>query len=650
MGRIINETAVTSLVAADVFLVDNPTLGTRKIAESDLAVQFEIVARKGVASGYASLDANGLVPAAQLQPSFTIEAAADATARDALTILAGEVGKRLVRLTDTGVIYLANATGSGSSKWTVFNSMAQASTAALGIVQLATDAVARTGTDTAKVPTASSMRAGVAILRNALAAAQGLVGDGTAAAGVATLGSALGTYDWTIPFEIDVPTSNPSATQGICSINTAGGTYAEARALDIILDTAGVLQVNLFGATGADYRAASLTANLVSNYGGKRVKLVITQSAGTLVIYVDGLSSAFTTATGGTPPAWNGGVNNTSFVLGGAGTTYKWTGYIRTTGPRNRALSAAEVLALFETGTSASADYNNASNTTMVGGVFSNFQYDTFSGASATGFTAVETSGLGTQAGSSSTGTFMGVRRVGTRIRVKFTATLTSGAVPSVFLQSSGVGDASDHVGIVAGANDIVFTLTAPFTAESGAGSGQVIFTASGNTSYAISGLLVTPVGLLCAPAANAPGNGYQLKDMSGNKADITLPATGVAWALPDRRPNSVRGTLTWSATHEGKSLLGQRALPDGAVVTLITSKATAGSSGSGKTIGTTNSATRWAAAAVFTTAKKVDTLSNQLPAGTADADNDIVVDPDTANITASIEVEAHYVITQSGV
>jgi hypothetical protein len=152
------------------------------------------------------------------------------------------------------------------------------------------------------------------------------------------------------------------------------------------------------------------------------------------------------------------------------------------------------------------------------------------------------------------------------------------------------------------------------------------------------------PLGLLLAPEAAAPGNGYQWKDMSGNKADITLPASGVAWALPDVRNNQLRATLTWAASHEAKSI---GLIPANAVITSIITTASAGSSGSGLTVGSVTTPNLLVAAAAYTTAKKVQTLAAQLPAGSATNDLTLVVDPDTANYTGSIQVAVNYLLAQ---
>jgi hypothetical protein len=143
-------------------------------------------------------------------------------------------------------------------------------------------------------------------------------------------------------------------------------------------------------------------------------------------------------------------------------------------------------------------------------------------------------------------------------------------------------------------------------------------------------------------------GIGYQLHDESSNKLDAVMTITGVSHLQPAKQ-GYVRATLTWAGTHESKNVLGvvQRALPAEAVLRFATLKASAASTGSGATLGTSNSATRWSAAAPFTTAKKMITLSEQLPASSSGADLDLMFDPDTANYTGSIQVEVHYSVTE---
>jgi hypothetical protein len=190
----------------------------------------------------------------------------------------------------------------------------------------------------------------------------------------------------------------------------------------------------------------------------------------------------------------------------------------------NRALTAAEVVALYEAGTPSGADYNNASNTALNTSDFitQGTAFTTFSGVSATGFTAEQT------AATTSVATARPVlsgRKSGSRFLVNFTATLTSGQAPSVRLYKALAG-VSNQVTVTAGANSFILTATAD--APDG-----VSFLTTAATSYAISGFSITPLGLLLAPDAQQPGGGTVWYDTSGNSANITLPASGVQWSVP---------------------------------------------------------------------------------------------------------------------
>jgi hypothetical protein len=57
----------------------------------------------------------------------------------------------------------------------------------------------------------------------------------------------------------------------------------------------------------------------------------------------------------------------------------------------------------------------------------------------------------------------------------------------------------------------------------------------------------------------NTVGNGYQWGDVSGNNSNLTIPATGVSWALPSRHGKVLRAT---TSTNGNQQILGQQALP----------------------------------------------------------------------------------------
>lgn len=461
---------------------------------------------------------------------------------------------------------------------------------------------------------------------NPRAAAQGLVFNGTAGASAAC-SVAIGTGPFTFETVLEIPLTAPSGDAGFFFLSDLATAGLRPYCLIGYMTSTGVLSFSLYGATTSDYRLATV-AGFQTAYAGKMVCLAFVRpSSGNPVLYVNGVATALSLSSAGTAPTWQDTVYSSFIGIGSYSTTALWTGAIHRPALYNREHSAADVLARYEDGRPLAADYNNASNTSLITGDNSTFATDT---------------GFWTRTGTASIGsnvcTLPGTSSIfrpalctiGKRYRI--TLTLSGGSV------SITNADLVTY-GTISGAG----TGSLEFTAQAAAAIQIVNFSGS----ITVDNVTLLPLGAIFAPEANAAGNGYQWKDMSGNKADITVPTSGVSWAVPSNRPNSVRGTLTWSGTHESKSLLGQRALPDGAVLTLLTRKATVASSGSGATIGTTNSATRWQAAATYTTAKAVGTIANALPAGTAAGDNDIVVDPDTANYTGSIEVEAHYAITQ---
>ena len=154
----------------------------------------------------------------------------------------------------------------------------------------------------------------------------------------------------------------------------------------------------------------------------------------------------------------------------------------------------------------------------------------------------------------------------------------------------------------------------------------------------------IVPLGTLFELGNGQRNAGYQIKDTSGARRDVTIPASGVEIIDPDPRGGSVRGSLSWSGTHEVKSLFGQIALPANARVTRITTTATTASSGSGLNIGCNTDQARYVGYTTFSTGKMTHTILNGgLPPGSSGPDLSIVIDPDTANYTGTIEIVVDY-------
>jgi hypothetical protein len=401
--------------------------------------------------------------------------------------------------------------------------------------------------------------------------------------------------------------------------------------------TSNTSQTQMFlsgGYAGQLYTPGGSVYTPVLTQGKRHMVAFVLNGAGSATPYLDGAA--------GTAGTITADLTDPFARIGGISANYH-VGYLRPL-IYNRALTAAEVLALYERGAPDAADFNNASNTALNTSNFVNGWpgdgvsrfYTTFSGASASGFTAAEASGDNIAAAQPNLSIV-----AGRKYRATFSATLTSGQAPTlVLLSNAGITDRSNKHTVTAGANSVEFTVNATDSSVSAA------FQTSAATSYAISGFSLVPIGLLLAPEAAAPGNGYQWKDMSGNKADITLPVSGVSWALPDRRPNSVRGTLSWAGAKDSKNLLlsERPALPSGAVVSRVSFKASAATTGTGLQIGSGDDGNYFRLQAAATTSKTsaapyvangvtVDTLSGRA----------VWVVPDTNNYTGIISIEVNY-------
>lgn len=516
-------------------------------------------------------------------------------------------------------------------------------TASLGSAVAASTAEVTAGTDNTKFITPAALEgsnpafaggtvpAQVAASANTKSPRGGVAFDGTTNARVyaALTGQNIGTDPFSLAWTMQVPTANPSAAKGIVALSSGDSGGFTTGALDVLLDVSGVIAVLLYDATNASNRNNLIGPNIVSLYGGKTITVqFVRNSAGDPTLYINGVSQSFTTSTSGSGATggWQAPVTSTYLVLGTRASTAEFTGQIHSASLYNLALSAADVLeiaelggavpfryqwgtqaALYSTDFSASTGWSLGSNNTISGGKLNLHLSGDVASQSAAPLLP------------------------GKAYRVRLTIDSLAGTA----VRASAGGSYVD-VGTSTGAKSVEYVATAAgnFALLSAGGGGAVVDTLS-----------VTRLGAVCHFACDE-GIGYQLHDASTNALDAVMTTTGVAHLIP-RREGWVRGTLTWSATHEGKSLLGQAALPAGAVLALLTRKASASSSGSGCTIGTTTSATRWQTADTFTTAKEIATLANQMPASTAANDSDIVVDPDTANFTGSITVEAHYRVTE---
>lgn len=272
-------------------------------------------------------------------------------------------------------------------------------------------------------------------------------------------------------------------------------------------------------------------------------------------IYINGVAAS---ASAGDTQNYTGGTTSIGQNVFSAD---RWIGAISGPFIYNRALSASEVVALYEAGAPAGADYNSASNTAIntlsfadgvSGGVTCVASGGSFSGASATGFTAVG-GGLAFAAVSAQ-GPF--TVSPGQKITVTYTATVNSGTVGLSLLNGAVNGISNEHI-VTTGTRTVELTATAYST------SSRVCFYGPGGVAFnvVVSGVSVVRAGLLLAPDAAQAGGGLTWYDTSGNAANITLPASGVSWNVPSSRVLGGNWTTSGNLTVSGagtSSVAGQ--------------------------------------------------------------------------------------------
>jgi hypothetical protein len=267
---------------------------------------------------------------------------------------------------------------------------------------------------------------------------------------------------------------------------------------------------------------------------GKLYSVVYTRSGTTGKFYIDGVLVATVT-------------DSSNYTVGlnqfgaNAGTSNVWPGSIEQGLIYNRALSASEVVSLFEAGVPAGADYGvgTYSNGTWIDDGTST----TFTSSSGAGFVMTDSS----SGYERSIVTVPANCPIGTVFRVDYNATVLTGT-HTLNLDYSGT--ASNVVTISSGSNSAYLTLTKAI--PSGTGSLQVLFQHAASANLTITGFALARTGLLLAPDAYQAGGGLAWYDTSGNAANITLPASGVSWNVPSSQKTASGWTFGGNLTVSG--------------------------------------------------------------------------------------------------
>lgn len=178
--------------------------------------------------------------------------------------------------------------------------------------------------------------------------------DGTTASTrvVSTLTSQnIGTGDFSLWSRIRVPTSSTSGNAGLVSIGSSPSNTSLANCFASYITSSNILNFRIFGASSTDYRTASISGFRTS-YSGQVVDIVATRSGATLKIYINGVDTAYTETTNGTPPAWSDSVTSSYCIVGALDSSTIFIGRIFRSVVFNRALSSDDVLEVITTGIS----------------------------------------------------------------------------------------------------------------------------------------------------------------------------------------------------------------------------------------------------------------------------------------------------------
>jgi hypothetical protein len=406
--------------------------------------------------------------------------------------------------------------------WRNITGVPDASTSAAGIVELATNAEASDvqNASASLAPSVASMQSAIAL--RAPVPRQGLVFDGTTYATLNNV-SGIGTGDYTVVIWSDVASV---ASQKSVLIGT--GINLGFRVGGSIFCTS----------ASADFNDAQVTTG--------PCMWVLSRASGTTTPYINAVAK--------TPVADPGSITNITQV---SAAPYAWRslGFLI----YNRALSAAEILALYESGAPAAADYGYpgvpaTSSTSLLTGDDSTFAT---AGNWSPNPPATVSGGklnlVGTHASNGAV-----TLRTGRKYRLSITVDSNTGTLQFF--------DGATYQTLTTGSGAIIAELACVVD--------TVLFLKCTGGTAVVDNALLYPLGLLCAPEPNAPGNGLVWNDQSGNGAHIALPTSGVAWALPDDRNNIVRGT---TATNGNQQLLGATTLPGNTQILRIRAKASTG-------------------------------------------------------------------------
>lgn len=464
---------------------------------------------------------------------------------------------------------------------------------------------------------------------NARATRGGLAFDGTTncRAHATLTGQNIGTGDFSLVWFGQI--STVAAEQWLIATGPAlGELMGGAGGAGVHMTAAGHLQAGIQASGGSNFEYRRIS-NFRATYGGKEVFIAVTRTGSTWKMFINGVDTAHTAGdTGASMLATS--VASTFAAVNFRGTNYStgYTGLTRDWGIANCVLTQAQITEMQEDGAvPESLKWGNVTDTSS-GNTWASalLAYDTFSGASATGFTAVAASG--TKVAQKLLG--QSIRNGGAQLLVSFTATLTSGAVPQVLLyDDAALTNQATAAGtsISAGANSFLLTVSRTATAPS------IVFRTIGASSYAVSGFSVRAVGFVGYWTGARGGVGLQWPDDSSNKLHAILTTTGARWTEPTTL-GFIRALS--DGTTSAQQLGGGTILPANIQILRVRARAISGTPSI--TLGTSSGGSQIVASVALTTAWKVLTIA--LTDGINTANNSLWMTASTGNV---VEVQLAY-------
>ncbi len=379
---------------------------------------------------------------------------------------------------------------------------------------------------------------------------------------------ALATDPWSYDIFFRVMATAPATSRGLLGFGS-GGNYAVASGLGIYVNSPGALIVEFFAATTGDFRKLTVSS-FVTNYAGKVVSLSFVKSLG--LIYINGVLITATETTGGTPPVWaTSTVATTQGWFGALGTnSFPYEGPIYCATLYNLALSASDVLEIFELGGAVPFRFQFGSqikvvNSDFSGGVdgwsadFGSVTAPTTVGAIANALK--EDSGAATQARIAKTA----AAGLGKRFRLVYDTYVPAANTTGRMITWKNNNNAFIGPTPRQPTGDTWTTYSEEFAAVVAcsvvkvqmqtAGSSDVI--TAGDVFY-LKNITLTQIGAVVHLPLD-DGLGFELQDVSTNRLHALMATTGVSHIAPLYGPARVRTTTN---TNGNQQLLGGTVLP----------------------------------------------------------------------------------------